>query len=351
MKKMKSFLRHVAKVNIQMGSEEVRRIDYQVGLHRTSKAVFGSYIHEWALTKGKEKKPPKQVHYWKSDLSSEIKAEVDLYLQHLFQEANANNPLDNIPVLDYVGDGFVNPGVTVLFGGDHGDKHCPISCKISLSPPSIRKEKKQLSYQCPIAVFASVECSKDAYDLLNSTVMPRIKSQLTKLKESLIVTVYHRTNKTKVFRSYRVPLSIRAGTIGFIGSRTEGSDRVVLRMTFSHGTAATFGSIDIDDPVFLGVQFFELGAKVVINKFNELFIGNLAFLAMLIGMNHIAGDHCLMCTLKGSKFNCSATDMTLRTKKSVVECLEQYMLVMADSQKEKQASKLLWSQWCWSLGH
>jgi hypothetical protein len=82
-------------------------------------------------------KPPKQVHYWNSDLSSEIKADVDLYLRHLFQEANANNPLDNIPVLDYVGDGFVNPGVTVLFGGDHGDKHCAISCKINLSPPSI----------------------------------------------------------------------------------------------------------------------------------------------------------------------------------------------------------------------
>jgi hypothetical protein len=192
--------------------------------------------------------------------------------------------------------------VTVLFGGDHGDKHCPIFCNINLSPPSIRKEKKQLSYQCPIVVFASVECSKDAYSLMNSTVMPRIKSQLTELKESSIVTVYHRTDKTNVFRASRVPSSIRAGTIGFIESRTE-----VLRMTFSHGTAATFGSIDIDDPVFLGVQFFELEAKVVNNKFNDLFIGNLAFLAMLIGMNHSAGDHCLMSTLKGSEFNCSAT--------------------------------------------
>jgi hypothetical protein len=107
-------------------------------------------------------------------------------------------------------------------------------------------------------------------------------------------------------------------------------------MTFSHGTAATFGSIDIDNPVFLGVRFFELGANVVINEFNELFIGDLAFLAMLIGMNHSAGDHCLMCTLKESEFNCSATDMTLRTKESVVECLEQYMLVMADSQRKNK---------------
>jgi hypothetical protein len=80
MKKMKLFLRHVAKVNIQMESEEVRRIDYQVGLHWKSKAVFGSYIHEWALTKWKEKKTPEQVHYWNSNLSSEIKAEINLYL-------------------------------------------------------------------------------------------------------------------------------------------------------------------------------------------------------------------------------------------------------------------------------
>jgi hypothetical protein len=240
--------------------------------------------------------------------------------------------------LDYVGDGFVNPGVTVLFGGDHGDKHCPISCKINLSPLSIQKDKKQLSYQCPIVVFASVECSKDVYNLMNSTVIPRIKSQLTELKESSIVTVYHQTNKTKVFRSYRVPSSIWAGTIGFIESRTEGSDKVVLQMTFFHGTASSFGSIDIDNPVFLGVRFFELGAKIVINKFHELFIGNLAFLAMLIGMSHSAGDHCLMCTSKGSKFNCSATGMTLRTKDSVVECLELYMLVMADQQRKNKSA-------------
>jgi hypothetical protein len=139
MKQIRSFLRNVGKVNLQMTNSEIARIDVQVGLHQTKAAVFDTHIHEWALTKGKVKKPPEQVHFWNSNLSSKIEAEVDLYFHNLFH-GNTNNPpplYADIPVLDYAGDGFVSPGVTVLFGGDHGNKHCPISCKINLSPPTV----------------------------------------------------------------------------------------------------------------------------------------------------------------------------------------------------------------------
>ena len=117
--------------------------------------------------------------------------------------------------IDYVADGFDTPGVTVLFGGDHGDKNCPISCKINLSPPTVRKEKKNLSYWCPVIQFASVQCTTDAYNLMDSTVMPKVKQQLTKLKGESVVTVYHKTNMSKAFRSYMVPCTIRPITIEF----------------------------------------------------------------------------------------------------------------------------------------
>jgi hypothetical protein len=110
-------------------------------------------------------------------LAHEIEAEVNLYIRHLFL-LDTDNELNAIPLLDYVADGFDQPGVMVLFGGDHGDKHCPISCKINLSSPTVQKEKRQLSYQCPVVVFASVECSTDAYSLMDSTVMPMVKQQL-----------------------------------------------------------------------------------------------------------------------------------------------------------------------------
>ena len=328
MKKLRSFLKHMAKVNIGMATKEIERIDMQVGLHRTKLASFGSYIHEWSKTKGKEKKAPEQVYFWNSTLVHEIEAEVDLYIRHLFL-LDMDNELNAIPLLDYVADGFDRPGVTVLFGGDHGDKHCPISCKINLSSPTVRKEKRQLSYQCPVVVFASVECSTDAYSLMDSTVMPMVKQQLKEVKESSVVTVYHRPNFKTAFRSYAVPRTIHPGTIGFIQGTIEGTNTLVTTMTFAHGEGPTFGSITIDDPIFVGVPFYELGAKVVINEFNEVFIGDLAFFVMLTGMDHSAGAHCLMCTLKASEFNLDhgSIHQTLRTKENLAWCLEQYLLV------------------------
>jgi hypothetical protein len=91
MKKIRLLLRTVGKVNLQVSTKEVERLDAQVGLHRTKQTVFGSYGHEWSLTKGKVKKAPEQVYYWNSKLSSEIEAEVDLHLQHLFLEGDFTN--------------------------------------------------------------------------------------------------------------------------------------------------------------------------------------------------------------------------------------------------------------------
>lgn len=75
LKKVKSFLRHVANVNLVMSAKEKMKIDIQVGLERTSQVLWGEYVHEWALTKGKENKPPGLVHFWNSSLANEIEAQ------------------------------------------------------------------------------------------------------------------------------------------------------------------------------------------------------------------------------------------------------------------------------------
>jgi hypothetical protein len=331
MKKIRSFLRQVGKVNLQLSDKEQQRIDIQVGLHRTKSATFGSCLHEWSRTKGKEKKPPEQVYYWNSNLAHKVEAEVDLYRRHILLEHPDST---TIPVIDYKADGFDKAGITILFGGDHGDKHCPISCKLNLSPPIVRKEKKQLSYQCPVVTFASVQCTKDAYDLMDSTVMPKIKQQLIDLKKSSVVVVYHKKNITTNFRSYIVPSSIRPTTIAFLLQQTneavDDTDNKKITMTYAYGediAAPTFGSVAIEDPVFIDVPHFELGAKLIVSCFNELFIGDLAFLAMLIGMNNSSGSHCLMCMFKGAQFNCNHNSITKRTKESLTECLEEFMLL------------------------
>jgi hypothetical protein len=84
MTNIRSFLRHIGKVNLQLSLKEQERIDVAVGLYPTKEITFGSYLHEWSTSKSKEKKAPEQVHYWNSKLSNEIEVETDLYLQHLF---------------------------------------------------------------------------------------------------------------------------------------------------------------------------------------------------------------------------------------------------------------------------
>jgi hypothetical protein len=98
---------------------------------------------------------------------------------------------------------------------------------------------------------------------------------------------------------------------------------------------ASVGSLVIDNALFIGVPFFELRAQLVITTFNELFIGDLAFLAMLIGMNKSSGAHCLMCMFKASEFNCPVhTALPLRSKEGLVECLEQYLILASHPSKK-----------------
>jgi hypothetical protein len=168
---------------------------------------------------------------------------------------------------------------------------------------------------------------------MNNTVMPMVKEQLIELKKSSIVTVYHIKQPSNVFRSYTVPKSIRRNTIAFLQEPVANSEEKKSVMTFAyedptHPGLETFGAIHIDDDIFQGVPFFELSARIVISCFNELFIGDLAFLAMLIGMNNSSGAHCLICMLKKSEFNCEHTQLTPRTKQSLAHCLEEYMVLV-----------------------
>jgi hypothetical protein len=128
---------------------------------------------------------------------------------------------------------------------------------------------------------------KDDYLLMEKTIMPTIKQQILRLQQSAVVTVYQRANPTSAFRSYTVPSSIQPATIAFmevqsIATAEEAFDTVDkrhIKMTYAFGDVLpSFGSIDIIDPVFEGIAFFEVAAKVVVNRFHDLFIGDLAFL-------------------------------------------------------------------------
>jgi hypothetical protein len=283
---------------------------------------FGSHLYEWnETTKGKEKKAPESVNYWTSSLSKEIEAEIDIYLQHVFAERDNSSATISFPTIDYETPGFER-GVTVLYGGDHGNEHCPISCKLNLTSPAVRKEKKELGYHCPLFQFASVKCTKETYELMKSTVMPKVKEQIIQVRNSSVVTIYHRKGIDEAihFRSYMVPSTIDVQTIAFIQNGP-------TKMTFAYGNKETpnFGTVVVDDEDLLAAPYFELKAHLVVSRFNELVVGDLAFLAMILGMNNSSGYRCVLCTKTGAKFNCDHNSLEPRTKALMEACLAKYM--------------------------
>jgi hypothetical protein len=366
MKKIKSFLRHVGKVNLQLSLEEQEWTGVTVGLYRTKEVTVGTYLHEWSTSKGKEKKPPEQVHYWNANLMNEIEVETNLYLQHLF-EKNKENVAFNMPCLDYDSNGFNKKGVTVLFGGDHGDQHCPISFKINLSTPEERKEgekRTQLSMSCSVLCKHSMFKGRLRFDGLyhcnanNQTTTTRTGRKSAchyvppKEQEPLLLFLHG-------------PFLNHSYHYSFPTIRTDATDgEDIVSMTFAHGTTGQpqFGALDLVDDLFQGVPDFELCVNITISSFNELFIGDLALLAMLIGMNNSSGSHCLMCIRKGTNFNCNHNhQLTKRTKATLEYALEQFMLKannpthkgpanapMASTLKDCGISthKGLWSPYC-----
>jgi len=317
MSKLRSFLRHVGNAELKLTKTEVLRIDRDVGLSPTAMptATFDTYTFEWSATgTSNEKKLPETCTFWNSDLMVEVAAEIDLLHHSQFLDKPDMRTMDS---LDYYAPGFDNvPGIVVLFGGDHGAGACPCSLKLNLSSPEERKERGELNYRCPTIQIASIECSKDNFELLANAVMPEIKRQLIQLRNSSAFVVYSYRTPRKHRKVFILPQHLTA-----------------VSMTLSHnhlsylevGVNKTINLVpyfNMEDDDFL---FQDLRVTKIISCFHDLYVGDLAFLSMSIGMNNSSGAHCTLCKKKAREFNCEAINPEdVRTKASLTQSLNEF---------------------------
>ena len=320
---LRSYLRTVGKCELKMSKKELMRIDKDVGLDKTMPDVhFDTYTLEWASTSGKsgEKKPPETCPHWNSNLLLEVAAEIDLVLTSLFLEKPDNI---TVPSLDYGAPGFnINsPGIVVLFGGDHGAGACPCSLKLNFSSPEERKARGELNWRCPTMQIASIDCSKDSFELLSNTVMPRLRRQLIDLKDSCAIVVYCRKEPRALRKAILVPKTFeRASTCintHFLIYQVGAEERSIDLHNYFDNDAASFDDFRV---------------TVVISNFHDLYVGDLAFLCMAVGMNHSDGAHCAHCTTKARDFNVQQIEADqIRTRASLTPCLIEF-----NRQKERR---------------
>jgi hypothetical protein len=165
---LRSWLRNECDLNLEYSGTELKRIDREAGVSTENEPTCDTYDYY------RDDKDPETCRYWNSDLGAEIGVETDIHISHLFREAKDKGiELTEIPTLDYSSPGLPD-GCTMLLGGDHGDHCFRFQAKMHFSSPQERKEREELSHQCPMIQTAHVDCTKDWHDLLAETTMPKL---------------------------------------------------------------------------------------------------------------------------------------------------------------------------------
>jgi hypothetical protein len=330
-------MKQIGMVELCLSKKVLVEIDREVSIHTDDPPCFGSYTHEWATSgnnKGKEKKPPKKIDYWSTRLASQVLAEIELFIRHYFL---ANADVTDIPSLDYEQPGCVGGGLVVLFGGDHGDKACPISVKLNLQSPKVRKELRQLNEQCPTLPIASINCSKDTYEILQRTVMPQVRIDINELRGSSVVAVYDTTSPRDRFKCCAVPKTVMLETL-FVMQQPNKNNSIVLKYHYRN----IFGeseerTINLDSD--FEVSAHQLNVKLVVTNFHDFYVGDLAFLAMLLGMVRSEHQQCILCTTRATDFNLPDSNIIVawkRTVHSLQSCLRLYQIDLANATNRKQ---------------
>jgi len=287
LRKMRSFLKHMGNVDLKLSAKQLKEIDATVGIQETEPSVvFGSHAFEWATSsaKGKDKRAPELCEHWNADVLKEIASEIDLHLQCLFDIEQQVT----VPTIDYIAPGFVDKGVVILFGGDHGDKSCPISAKINFMSPEERKKQNTINLQCPTIQIASVDCSKDAFELLQNTVMPRIREQLIRLQGSVAVVAFDVKEPTKRFKALLVPRSIDLPNVQFNDMVMGDTRALSMHCPCNHSLHGN--TVDLSTFFDNNTLVADLRITICISNFHGLCVDDLAFQAMLVGMTNSSGS-------------------------------------------------------------
>jgi hypothetical protein len=146
--------------------------------------------------------------------------------------------------------------------------------------------------------IACCDCAKDKCLVLKATVVPRMAKYIAKVHESCAIIVHDASDigEGPSRKACLVPKSIRMKSAAFLDGG---------RMQFHVDGKPDPVIIDflLDSPM-TWVQQWNLRVKRVASNFCDFCIGDIAFLATILGMESSEACHCLLCASGTNKFNC-----------------------------------------------
>jgi hypothetical protein len=277
LQKLRQYLK-LEGVLLELSHKVIDKIDQEVGIRTETDPIFGEYEHF------EVSKEPQVCQFFNTRLDEDICCVIEGHLFKLILSPSDGAAVSEILSLDYCAPSN-EKGITILLGGDHGDRYFPFHAKIHLTSPMERKKRRNLSYECPIVQITCCECAKDKYIVLNETVMPRLESNIAKVQASCAIILYDGTDIKAPRKVYLVPKGINVNTVtlldGGLGDGDGGGGGIQFHVTRQ------------SEPVtipFLGrspitrVKRWNLRVKKIVSNFYDFYIGDIAFLATILGM-------------------------------------------------------------------
>jgi hypothetical protein len=292
-------------VKLDMPDKEVERLNREVGNIANNDPLCKSV--DYNHPEGEQE----SCNFCIIPIEKEICLEVQKYLQSIGEVRN----LDYDPPDRVIGG---SPGITVLFGGDHGNGKFRFHAKTHLSSPLERKKRDDLSFGCPLIPMCNLECRKDTHGLLAKTVMKSVSDGIKKLLESACIVIHNSIKGTDYCKAILVSANIDKIELGPSGK------------TFKYTETASpneWTVIPIPEELFGP----DARATKVVSSFHDLYVGDLAFFALTLGMPGASSGRCLSCNLTSANFNSNCDKDAFS-----IELIEGCLQVL----KEKRASGL-----------
>jgi hypothetical protein len=154
-------------VLLELSPKVIDKSGQEAGIRTETGPIFGEYEHF------EVSKEPQVCQFFNTQLGEDICREIEGYLFKLILSPSDGAAFSEIPSLDYCAPSS-EKGITILLGGDHGDRYFRFHAKIHLTSPMERIKCRDLFYECPIVQIACCECTKDKYIILKETVKPRL---------------------------------------------------------------------------------------------------------------------------------------------------------------------------------
>jgi hypothetical protein len=157
--------------------------------------------------------------------------------------------------------------------------------------------------------IAHMDCAKDRHDLLEQTIMPKLDEHVRAMQNISVIVVHDKTNLEQR-KSHLVPNNIDMNSIIFTPENKlvcliEGSEEQV--------------EVDVDLWEDSSCWNLVIATKVM-SKWNDLYVGDLAFLALCLGMVSSNSCHCIFCERNGRTFNCDCHAEEQRANDKILTC-------------------------------